>query len=74
MIRKGDWKYIHFTWYADLLFNIKNDPNEFNNRINDPTTKEVRSELKTILESLVNTEEVTLRAFKLALPFPWDEW
>ena len=64
MIRKGDWKYIHFTWYDDLLFNIKNDPNEFNNRIHDPDTKDIRTELKTILDGLVDTEEVTLRAFK----------
>jgi choline-sulfatase len=64
MIRKGDWKYIHFTWYDDLLFNVKEDPNEFNNRINDPTTKEIRAELKAILESQVDTEDVTIHAFK----------
>jgi choline-sulfatase len=64
MIRKGDWKYIHFTWYDDLLFNVKEDPNEFNNRINDPETKDIVTELKTILESLVNTEAVTIKAFK----------
>jgi len=64
MIRKGDWKYIHFTWYDDLLFNVKEDPNEFNNRINDPTTKDIVAELKAILKSLVDTEDVTLRAFK----------
>jgi choline-sulfatase len=64
MIRKGDWKYIHFTWYDDLLFNVKEDPNEFNNRINDLTTKEIQAELKSILDSLLNTEEITMRAFK----------
>jgi len=65
MIRKGDWKYIHFTWYDDLLFNIKEDPNEFNNRINDPEVKDIVDELKKILESLINTEAVTIRAFKV---------
>ena len=64
MIRKGDWKYIHFTWYDDMLFNVKEDPNEFNNRIDDPTTKKIVAELKAILESLIDTEAVTIRAFK----------
>ncbi len=26
MVRKGPWKYIHFTWHDDLLFNLDNDP------------------------------------------------
>ena len=29
MIRKGPWKYLHFTWYDDLLFNLDEDPGEF---------------------------------------------
>lgn len=64
MIRKGNWKYIHFTWYDDLLFNIADDPGEFNNLINDPSTAEIQSELKEILHSLVDPEEVTIRAFR----------
>ncbi len=64
MIRKGDWKYIHFTWYDDLLFNLKDDPNEFTNRINDPTTNEIQAELQTILNRLIDTEKVTIRAFR----------
>ena len=64
MIRKGDWKYIHFTWYDDLLFNVKEDPNEFNNRINDQSASEILEELKSILNYQVDTEKVTLKAFK----------
>ncbi len=64
MIRKGDWKYIHFTWYDDMLFNLKNDPNELNNLINDPETADVQKELKSILSALVDTEKVTMNAFK----------
>lgn len=63
MIRKGDWKYIHFTWYDDLLFNLAHDPGEFNNLIDKPETTDIQAELKAILNSLVDTEEVTLRAF-----------
>jgi len=64
MIRKGDWKYIYFQWYDDLLFNIKNDPYELKNRINDPLTNEIQEEMKEILNNRVNTEEVTMRAFR----------
>jgi len=64
MIRKGDWKYIHFTWYDDLLFNIAQDPGEFNNLSNKPETADIKAELKNILYSLVDPEEVTLRAFR----------
>ena len=63
MIRKGDWKYIHFTWYDDLLFNLKEDPAERKNRIDDPAVKEVSDELKAILNGIVDTETVTLQAF-----------
>ena len=63
MIRKGDWKYIHFTWYDDLLFNVAQDPGEFNNLIDKPETADIQAELKDILYSLVDPEEVTLRAF-----------
>jgi choline-sulfatase len=64
MIRKGDWKYIHFTWYDDLLFNVALDPGEFNNLIDKPETIEIQAELKKILYSQVNPEEVTLKAFQ----------
>ena len=64
MIRKGDWKYIHFTWYEDLLFNLKDDPGEFNNLIDVPDFAEVREELGQVLRSQVDPEEVTVRAFQ----------
>ena len=64
MIRKGDWKYIHFTWYDGLLFNVADDPGEFNNLIDKPETREIQKELKNILYSQVDPEEVTIRAFK----------
>lgn len=64
MIRKGDWKYIHFTWYDDLLFNLANDPGEFNNLIGKPETADIQAELKGILYSLIDPEDVTLKAFR----------
>lgn len=63
MIRRGDWKYIHFTWYDDLLFNLADDPGEFHNLIDNPSAVHIRDELRDILHSLVNPEAVTLQAF-----------
>ncbi len=64
MIRKGDWKYIHFTWYDDLFFNVAEDPGELNDLSNEPAAKEIKSELKNLLFSQIDPEEVTVRAFK----------
>ena len=64
MIRKGPWKYIHFTWYDDLLFNLSQDPREMNNLANEPSAQAVKKELKEILNSQVDTESLTLNAFK----------
>ena len=63
MIRKGDWKYLHFTWYDDLLFNLAEDPGEFHNRIDDPDAQGVLAELRDILNSQVDPETITRRAF-----------
>ena len=63
MIRKGDWKYIHFTYYDDLLFNVADDPGEFINLAGKPETADIQHELESILHSTVNPEEVTERAF-----------
>jgi choline-sulfatase len=64
MIRKGDWKLIHFTWYDDVLFNVKNDPGEFNNLIDDPESLEIKEDLNSILNSQLGPEKVTVAAFK----------
>lgn len=64
MIRKGDWKYIHFSYYDDLLFNVAQDPGEFNNLFGKPEVADIQLELQEILHSLVDPEEVTLRAFR----------
>ena len=72
MIRKGDWKYIHFTWYDDLLFNLKEDPGEFENRIEDPEAAAILKELKTHLNETVNPEEITIAAFDAEDTFRTD--
>ncbi len=64
-IRKGDWRLLHFSWYEDVLFNIKDDPDEKNNLIDNPKYKDKVDELKKLLYSKVNPEEITDRAFNL---------
>jgi choline-sulfatase len=63
MIRKGDWKYIHFVGDAPLLFNLRDDPGELNNLAGAKQTSEVRKELHGILTGLVDPEAVNDRAF-----------
>lgn len=63
MVRKGPWKYIHFTWYDDLLFNLDEDPGERRDRSKDPSAQGVLRELHEILESQVNPEAVTRAGF-----------
>jgi choline-sulfatase len=65
MIRKGDWKYLYFSFYGDnLLFNLKDDPGELNNLARRPETAVIEKELHDVLTSLVDPDAVTLRAFE----------
>ncbi len=63
MIRKGDWKLIHFSYYQDVLFNLKDDPEERRNRIEDPAVQDVAADMMLTLRRIVDPEEVTERAF-----------
>lgn len=65
MIRKGDWKYIYFSWYGDkLLFNLKEDPGEMNNLADAPEFVSKVRELHDLLTSLVDPDAVTEAAFR----------
>ena len=65
MIRKGDWKYLYFSFYGNNhLFNLRDDPDELNNLAGRPETASVEHELYETLTSLVDPDAVTLRAFE----------
>jgi choline-sulfatase len=64
MIRKGPWKYIHFSWFPSLLFNTDADPGEFRNLAGSPEAREVEKELREILLSRVDPEQITEAAFR----------
>jgi choline-sulfatase len=63
LIRRGDWKYLYFSWDEPLLFNLKDDPGEKDNLAGKPEHAAVQKELHGILTSLVDPDEVTRRAF-----------
>lgn len=63
MIRKGPWKYIHFTWHGNLLFNVEEDPGELHNLSGMAAHARVEKELHQILLSRVDPEAVTRQAF-----------
>jgi choline-sulfatase len=63
VIRKGSWKYIHYTYYDSLLFNMEQDPMEMRNVVGTPEGRQVSRELRQILLSLVDPTERTERAF-----------
>jgi choline-sulfatase len=64
MIRRGPWKYLHFSWYHDLLFNLEEDPGELRNLASKPEHASVQRELRDILHSLVDPPAVTEQAFQ----------
>lgn len=46
MIRNRRWKYIHYRGYPPQLFDLEEDPNEFNDLGQDPDFKSVRKRMK----------------------------
>jgi len=45
MIRSGPWKLIHYEDHEPMLFNLDEDPNEFEDRAGDPQCREIRAYL-----------------------------
>jgi len=64
MIRKGDWKYVHFSWYGACLYNLKEDPGELHNLAGRAEYASKERELHGILTSLLDPDAVTERAFQ----------
>jgi choline-sulfatase len=65
MIRKGDWKYLYFSFYGNSqLFNLREDPGEFNNLAGRSETASIEDEMRASLASLVDPDAVTLKAFR----------
>lgn len=63
MIRRGRWKLIHYEGCEPMLFNLEEDPNEFNDRAQDPACRDVRAYLHDRVLERWNPDEAqrTLR-------------
>lgn len=46
MVRSGPWKLVYYDGFDPLLFNLDEDPNEFNDRAADPSCASVRERLR----------------------------
>lgn len=58
MVKKGPWKLMWLEGVDTLLFNVSEDPNELNNRADDPALAALRSELENLLFDGWNPEEL----------------
>ena len=62
VIRKDNWKYVWTRNHDDLLFNLKQDPSEQINLVDDSRYKAVVEELRAQLLERYDVEEITKRA------------
>ena len=56
MLRRGPWKYVHYTGYAPELFDLAHDPEEMVNLAGDPCHAAILDELETALRALLAPE------------------
>ncbi len=64
MIRKGKYKYIHYTGYEPELFDLEEDPDELINLADDPLFELVMKEYEAYLFEIVDPGEADERAYK----------
>jgi len=62
MIRKGDWKFIHYVGFEPELFDLKNDPEELTNLADDPTHANKLTELEAELHKICDPEKTDEQA------------
>ena len=64
MIRKDQWKYIHYEGFDPELFDIENDPEEENNLSNNLKFSDVLNQLNIELLKICDPKEINNLAFK----------
>jgi choline-sulfatase len=62
MIRKGRYKYVHYSGLQPQLFNLEEDPQELVDIAYRASSVEILSELETELRKICSPEEVDARA------------
>jgi choline-sulfatase len=63
MLRKGQWKYIHYVGHRPQLFDLEADPLEAHDLGTSPAHATVRAELEADLEKIVDPVAINARAF-----------
>jgi choline-sulfatase len=64
MIRKRNWKYVAYVDERPQLFDLEKDPDEIDDRWNDPACQGVIAELNTELEAICDPATINERAFR----------
>ena len=64
MIRKGQFKYVHYADYQPQLFNLAKDPEELNDVADDPAFSAIRQSLEEELRTYCDPNEVDKQAKK----------
>lgn len=64
LVRKGDWKLVHYEDYPDQLFNLADDPEEFTDLAGDPAHAGVMEDLAAELRKICDTAAVDRAARK----------
>jgi len=62
MLRRGKFKYIHYTNYQPELFNLKSDPEELNDLSRKPSHQGILRDLETRLRTITDLEAVDRQA------------
>lgn len=63
MLRKGDWKLIHYHNFAPELFNLAEDPEETRNRAADPDAAQALADLENELRHICDPAAMNDLAF-----------
>jgi len=58
MIRKGDWKFIHYEGFDPELFNLANDPEELVNLAHHSEYATVLTQMQNDLQTICNPEKI----------------
>jgi choline-sulfatase len=63
MLRKGDWKLIHYIGFPDELFDLRSDPEELENKAHDPACADKLAELHAELRAICDPDATDAQAF-----------
>ena len=63
MVRKGEWKLVHYVGYPPQLFDLSADPFEACDRAGDPSAGDIQRQLYDALYRIVDPEAVNERVF-----------